>query len=304
MKHPLRPAIEVLLATAVLATGACSGGGGGSGTSTAAPPASSGGTPTTAPSTKPATAGVWQGQIASTTTSTTDHLLALTNHQGDSVWMTTDGRVFHGELPIDGDHFDATLTGHMYEGDHFPDGTAEGPASMAVEHHSAIETRGRYSGSGDAGTFRMNPDAAWDRPAALGLVAGVYTRSTSNGYTMTLAIGSDGRLSGSDTRGCVVSGTVTVPDPLHDGYHLDAQISACGTLDGQYQGMGTLLDADAMRAWMEAMHPIEHGGHSHGGSPMGGHAGMGHNTVPGGQRNLFVFAMFAEHHAIMDALAR
>ena len=38
------------------------------------------------------------------------------------------------------------------------------------------------------------------------------------------------------------------------------------------------------------MHPLEHGGHSHGGM-MGGPHGMGHNTVPTGQRNLFMFSM-------------
>ena len=37
-----------------------------------------------------------------------------------------------------------------------------------------------------------------------------------------------------------------------------------------------------------------------GGSPMMG----GHNTVPTGQHNLFMFSMVNDHAAIMDALAR
>jgi hypothetical protein len=55
---------------------------------------------------------------------------------------------------------------------------------------------------------------------------------------------------------------------------------------------------------MTAMHPLEHGGHSHGGSMMGGSPMMGHNTVPTGQRNLFMFSMVNANNAIMDALAR
>jgi hypothetical protein len=65
-----------------------------------------------------------------------------------------------------------------------------------------------------------------------------------------------------------------------------------------------LLDADAMKDWMTAMHPLEHGGHSHGGSMMGGQHGMGHNTVPTGQHNLFMFSMANDRSAIMDALWR
>jgi hypothetical protein len=36
-----------------------------------------------------------------------------------------------------------------------------------------------------------------------------------------------------------------------------------------------------------------------GGSPM-----MGHNTVPGGQNNLFMFSMTNGQNGMMDALAR
>jgi hypothetical protein len=66
----------------------------------------------------------------------------------------------------------------------------------------------------------------------------------------------------------------------------------------------SLLDADAMRDWMATMHPLEHGGHSHGGPMTGGGHHMGQNTVPSGQRNLFMFALVSGHGAIVDALAR
>ena len=100
------------------------------------------------------------------------------------------------------------------------------------------------------------------------------------------------------------SGTVSVPDSQHDFYDIDAQMSACGSLDGHYQGAGTLLDADAMQDWMTAMHPIEHGGHSYGGSMMAGEHDIGHNTVPTGHHNLFMFSMVNDQNAIMDALGR
>jgi hypothetical protein len=175
---------------------------------------------------------------------------------------------------------------------------------MMVDHHSTNVTSGRYSGSGDAGTFNMSLSPMWDRPASIGTVAGVYTRSTSNGYTMTMTMSANGQLTASDSRGCLINGSVGVPDATHNMYRINATVTSCGSLDGTYSGMGALLDASGMQDWMTAMHPLEQGGHSHGGSMMGGSPMMGHNTVPTGQQNLFMFSMVNDHNAIMDALAR
>ena len=54
-----------------------------------------------------------------------------------------------------------------------------------------------------------------------------------------------------------VSGTIAVPDALHNLYGIDATVSSCGALDGRYRGMGTLVDAEAMQDWMTAMHPLD-----------------------------------------------
>lgn len=291
--------IDHLAAISVAATGlalsACGGGGSNADPTTAAPPP--------AASTTSTTPGLWKGTISSTTTGQTTAVVALTGHDGHTVWMTTDGRTWDGQLPLHGDHFEATLDGHMHEGAQFPDGTNHGSATMSVDHHSAGVTRGHHSGNGDAGTFDLAMNSMWNRPAALDTVAGVYTRTTSSGYAMTMTIDARGQMTGSDSRGCVFDGTVTIPDPAHNLYDIDAHVSSCGTLDGHYAGMGTLLDADAMQDWMTAMHPFEHGGHSHGGPMMGG-GHMGHNTVPTGHANLFTFCIVNDQNAVMDALAR
>jgi len=292
---------------AVLAAGlALAGCGGGGGSTIPNSPDATGTPPSpTTPTTKTATTpGVWKGTISSTTTGRTSHVVALTQHDGHSVWMTTDGRVWSGVLPPHGDRFDATFTGHMYEGERFPDGTNHGVTTMGVSHHTAHATAGQYAGCGDAGAFDMTLSPMWDRHASLGTVAGTFTRSTSSGYSMTMTIGANGQLMGSDSRGCVINGSVHVPDASHNMYGIDATVTSCGSLDGHYQGMGTLLDASAMQDWMSAMHPLEHGGHSHGGYMMGGSPMMGHNTVPGGQNNLFMFSMANGQNGMMDALAR
>ncbi len=288
---------------AAMLLGAC-GGGGGSATGPT-PPATTGAPTATPPATTATTTGVWKGTIDSTTTGQSSPVIALTGANGQSVWMTTDGRVWSGEMPHSGASFNATFAGHMYDGTHFPDGTNHGTWSFMFDHLATTATDGRFTGSGDAGTFQMEMNPMWNRPASLGEVAGVYTRSTSTGYTMTMTVSSNGQMSASDSRGCVFGGTVSVPDATHNMYRVDATVSSCGALDGAYAGFGTLVDADAMRDWMTAMHPLEQGGHSHGGGMMGGGSPvMGHNTVPAGQRNLFMFSIWNDHDAIMDALAR
>lgn len=250
------------------------------------------------------TPGIWKGTIGSTATGQTSGVVAITDHAGYSMWASTDGRIWNGQLPPRGERIHAEFIGHMSEGAQFPDGTSRGPASMTFEHHWDNSADGHYNGNGDSGPFELRLSPMWNTPASLGSVAGSYTRTTSNGYAMTISIDARGQLSGSDSHGCLLSGTVTVPDPEHNLYRIDAEVSSCGTLDGRYRGMGALLDADAMQDWMSAMHPLEHGGHSHGGHGPGGPHMRGNNTVPSGRQNLFMFSMSNDRGAFMDALAR
>jgi hypothetical protein len=53
---------------------------------------------------------------------------------------------------------------------------------------------------------------------------------------------SDGQLDGSDTNGCVLLGSVTVPDPAKNHYSAVADASSCGTLSGHYTGLIYLAD--------------------------------------------------------------
>ena len=175
MNSTMNRRVTVLtLAAVALTVTAC--GGGSSSTTPSSPP--TGATPSPTTPTAATTPGVWKGTIASTTTSQSASVVALTGTDGHSVWMTTDGRVWSGQVPMTGDHFNATFIGHMYEGVHFPDGTNHGTAWIMVDHHSASTISGGYSGSGDTGTFDMVSTPMSTRPPRLNEVAGVYTRTT------------------------------------------------------------------------------------------------------------------------------
>lgn len=272
----------------------------------------SGGTASSAPSgttgKAAATAGIYKGTITSTVSGQATPVVAMVGEDGQTTWMGTDGHVWSGAMPMTGTHFDASLMGRLYAGATFPDGSTAGMWTLHVDHAGG-QMSGRFEGAGDTGQFSLMLSSMWDRPATLPTLAGVYTRSTWSGYTMTLAVGSDGTLAGVDSSGCAINGTVSVPDATRNMYAISAGVSSCGVLDGNYSGQGTLLDASAMQDWMSAMHPLEQGGRSHGSMSMGGGmgggmGGMSYNTVPGGSANLFMFVLKNDQNAIMDALAR
>lgn len=82
------------------------------------------------------------------------------------------------------------------------------------------------------------------RLASLAVIAGVFTASDDDGYTLTVTIHSDGQLDGSDTRGCVLIGDVTVPDPAKNYYRAAADVSSCGGFSGHYAGAMWLSDLE------------------------------------------------------------
>ena len=305
----IKSSLSVVIASliAALTMAACGGGGGGTGSSSSGSNnnGSSSGSNKTTP-------GVWQGTVTSPTTGNSS-VVGLTNSSGHSVWMTTDGRVWTGQMPMTGTQFNANMTGYMYPGSRFPDGSNYGPWSMMANYANGTWS-GQFNGTGDNTTLSFSMHPAYNRPASVDRLAGTYTRTTSIGYTMTLSFTQAGQLTGSDSRGCVFNGTVTVPDSTHNLYQIAATVTSCGILNGNYDGHGTLVDATAMQNWMSNMGCFQYGSGGWGGGMMGGGmmgGGMGNwwpyqgsNTVPSGTSNLFMFAMTSGQHAIMDALAR
>ncbi len=168
-----------ITAVAVLTLTACGGGGGGSSPTSG----NSGNTGGTTGSTK-TTPGVWQGTVTSGT-GPQSNVVGLTNASGMSVWMTTNGRVWTGQMPTTGTQFSTTMASYMYPGSQFPNGSNYGMSSMTFNYGNGAWT-GQFSGVGDSGTFNVQMSSMWNRPASLNTLAGTYTRTTSIGYTMTL----------------------------------------------------------------------------------------------------------------------
>jgi hypothetical protein len=103
---------------------------------------------------------------------------------------------------------------------------------------------GRYSAAPFAGCeeFALPFDERYLHPASLESIAGVYTAIEEEGYALTVTVHSDGQLDGSDTRGCVLFGDVTIPTASRSYYRAVARVSSCGPLNGRYAGLMFLRD--------------------------------------------------------------
>src|SRR5512139_3405928 len=109
---------------AALSITAC--GGSGSGDGSPEPTSNNGGGAIGSSKTTP---GVWQGTVTSPTTGAAS-VVGLTNTSAHSVWMTTDGRVWTGSMPMTGTQVSVNMAGYMYPGRQFPDGSNYGMWSM------------------------------------------------------------------------------------------------------------------------------------------------------------------------------
>jgi hypothetical protein len=109
---------------ALAAAAGCSGGSAGT----------AGNAPTSTAPTDAATSGVYKGTITSTSSGQGVPILAMVGPDGQSAWMSADGRVWSGAMPTTGTHFDVSLMGRMHAGSTFPDGSNAAMWTMNVDH--------------------------------------------------------------------------------------------------------------------------------------------------------------------------
>ena len=95
---------------------------------------------------------------------------------------------------------------------------------------------GQYSESGgDSGTINFQYNALYTRPQAMSALAGDYLATWNNmtdGLSSSLALGTAGSFSGSDSEGNTFTGTLTQPDPTANLYDATASYSNGYTYDG------------------------------------------------------------------------
>lgn len=81
----------------------------------------------------------------------------------------------------------------------------------------------------------------YERPSSLALIAGVYTDGL-----LTIAVNSDGVVTGSDMDGCVLNGNVGVVHPDRNYYSVVVDVANCAA-SGNYEGAAFLGDGQGWK---------------------------------------------------------
>lgn len=243
-----------LLCASALVFSAC-GGGGGSPPPAAAPPPP--------PPVQASPGGLFSGLLEGCGAGCPIETTALVADNGE--WFMRFGpfsnNVNWGQLSVSGSSFDGTRLRYGTEAPFGPPREfgfpPTGPAVLddpvrterAIDgtfaERQTLEGTFVFNSQRDT-TFDLTYDPQYDRDSSLATLSGMYSAADTTGFALTYTISDDGAVSGSDSTGCTVAGTVAVVDAAFNSYRFDVSFSGCGAgAQGPYSGNGTLIDSDA-----------------------------------------------------------
>ena len=215
--------IRILVLAAVLS--ACGGGGGGGEDKSLADRGE-------------AVDGVYSGYLTSDRFGRTYPLAGYVSKSGHAhFYNRTTSEQIVMPLQVSGDHFSGVIgvyqpTDPLILSSLRTSGTVQGTV------HARDSISGDFqTGDGDHGTFLLTYDRAiYERNSRVKQLAGVWgTSSAEDRYSISVTIRDDGSLVGSDNKGCVYGGTLSVPDSRFNAY--DAAVSVTCS-KGSYTASG------------------------------------------------------------------
>lgn len=224
--------VKLLLAS-IIATGlaACGGGGGGGG-------AVGSDTATTASS----IGGIWDG-VVTYSDSSQEGIVGIVTESGEGVFLSDDGGLTFGNISKSGTSFSGSFTGYAPSGSVFnANGQAviSGTIDGSFSERSRLNIRSFYQGT-QASTSAYAYDRTYERPSSISKISNTYFYSEP-GYSESITISSVGDISGSNSDGCVYSGSVSIIDSRFNVYDVSFSVANCGAYGGVFNGLATLVD--------------------------------------------------------------
>lgn len=80
------------------------------------------------------------------------------------------------------------------------------------------------------------------------------------GITTSVTVASDGTITGSDTTGCVINGTASIPDPQYNVFDIEVTASNCGEISGGATASQRNGDYSALGAYNQSSDELVVGG--------------------------------------------
>ena len=133
----------------------------------------------------------------------------------------------------------ATITAIAPLGFVFLDGSmvTAGTLTATVIERTSIEGSWVLN-TGETGTITMSYDPLYERDSDLSLMAGMWTDSFDVVYTVQ----TNGDFFAQDSFGCVFDGAISIINAAYNAYRLIMTISLCPGINGDYSGLGVLVD--------------------------------------------------------------
>lgn len=117
--------------------------------------------------------------------------------------------------------------------------------SYAEPYSGEVYTGDRISGHNIINLhryFRLEYLSNSDNTASLSYLEGSWSFAKGTSFSFDVSIDQFGTLSGTDSDGCFYSGVVTAPEPQKNIYQLAINKSSCIAKNGDYTGLGYVLD--------------------------------------------------------------
>jgi hypothetical protein len=205
-------------------------------------------------------AGYWTGRASRDNSEDSEDrqdAVALIDRAGDAQLMLLSSRddrqfVLFGNVCCD-EEFDDDVAGRRFRDDR------NEAASVRIER-SGDSLQGEVEFRDHRYTLQLSAAPDYEQAVTLPELAGTYTRSRFFLATLSLTIESDGRLTGSDSNGCILNGTVAVADQGRNMMRLRVDMDSCGDgrgssqdWNGSYTGLGLLLHEDGDDVFFHSM---------------------------------------------------
>ena len=134
-----------------------------------------------------------------------------------------------GTGKTNGENFSANY--NLYDGDIY---TSIGSGSISGEVSEEASISGSFhTSNGDEGTVSLSFNEQYNRDALFSTIAGDY------GF---IKIDDDGSIYQDRGDGCIISGSVSIPDSTVNIYNVLLDINGCGDVDTSLEGLGVVVD--------------------------------------------------------------
>ena len=146
--------------------------------------------------------------------------------------------IYAGTYSMDGDQLRGSATNFIIGGPPF----AFSDLSATVQPRNRVNSTAEntfFDGSTSTSIIDLSYDDLYERPVSLSVLSGNYQATNLN---LVISIDGNGGVFGQDGDGCVINGSVDVPEESRNIYTVDLTIESC-SVAGNYQGLGYQADA-------------------------------------------------------------